>query len=296
MNAPFTEAETDWQKAVEGLSRASWRYADVLSKAGGDRAEAARLLWARSRHDKALREDLVKTACALFALTPAVPVGRVDAEPPIGWRQRPGPLSKCDRDPEVGAFVRERLGVMPLKHIADAAREHFGKDRAPSPYVGLAVLAPAGRPATRRVVRPPARALFRPAHSPVNCRSCALLSRYLAPTAAPAPAAGRRTRLFATMATTFPAPQTLPDLLESDMVWRWGPSLAFALVLLVAMKLRPHYLILPASVVLAVGLCHAVLLLLGISVGGGPRGRHSVSSACRRTPPGHPFNSATSIM
>ena len=60
--------------------------------------------------------------------------------------------------------------------------------------------------------------------------------------------------------------ETLPDLLESDMAWRWGPSLAFALVLLVAIKLRPHYLILPASVVLAVGLCHAVLLLLGISV------------------------------
>ena len=106
MNAPFTEAETDWQKAVEGLSLASWRYAEALSKAGGDQAEAARLLWARSRHDKALREDLVKTACALFALAPAVPVGRVDAEPPIGWRRRPGRLSKCDRDQEVGAFVR----------------------------------------------------------------------------------------------------------------------------------------------------------------------------------------------
>ena len=60
--------------------------------------------------------------------------------------------------------------------------------------------------------------------------------------------------------------ETLPDLLESDMVWRWGPSLAFALVLLVVVKLRPHYLILPASVVLAVGLCHAVLFWLGISV------------------------------
>ena len=60
--------------------------------------------------------------------------------------------------------------------------------------------------------------------------------------------------------------ETLPELLESDTVWRWGPSLAFALALLVVTKLRPHYLILPASVVLAVGLCHAVLILLGISV------------------------------
>ena len=60
--------------------------------------------------------------------------------------------------------------------------------------------------------------------------------------------------------------ETFPELLESDMVWRWGPSLAFALALLVATKLRPHYLILPASVVLAVGLCHAVLFLFGISV------------------------------
>ena len=60
--------------------------------------------------------------------------------------------------------------------------------------------------------------------------------------------------------------ETLPELLESDTVWRWGPSLAFALALLVVTKLRPHYLVLPASVVLAVGLCHAVLILLGISV------------------------------
>ena len=60
--------------------------------------------------------------------------------------------------------------------------------------------------------------------------------------------------------------ETFPELLESDMVWRWGPSLAFALALLVVTKLRPHYLILPASVVLAVALCHAVLFLFGISV------------------------------
>ena len=60
--------------------------------------------------------------------------------------------------------------------------------------------------------------------------------------------------------------ETFPELFKSDMVWRWGPSLAFALALLLVTKLRPHYLILPASVVLAVGLCHAVLFLLGMSV------------------------------
>ena len=60
--------------------------------------------------------------------------------------------------------------------------------------------------------------------------------------------------------------ETFPELFESDTVWRWGPSLAFALALLVVTKLRPHYLILPASVVLAVALCHAVLFLFGISV------------------------------
>ena len=60
--------------------------------------------------------------------------------------------------------------------------------------------------------------------------------------------------------------ETFPELFDPDLVWRWGPSLAFALALLAVTKLRPHYLILPASVVLAVGLCHAVLFLSGISV------------------------------
>ena len=60
--------------------------------------------------------------------------------------------------------------------------------------------------------------------------------------------------------------ETVPELLGPGMVWRWGPSLAFALALLAVTKLRPHYLVLPASVVLAVGLCHAVLFSLGISV------------------------------
>ena len=58
---------------------------------------------------------------------------------------------------------------------------------------------------------------------------------------------------------------TAPELLDPDMIRRWGPSLAYALVMLFVTKLRSHYLILPASVVLAVGICHAVLFSLGIS-------------------------------
>ena len=59
--------------------------------------------------------------------------------------------------------------------------------------------------------------------------------------------------------------ETLPELLESDMIRKWAPNLADALVLLSVTKLRSHYLVLPASVVLALGLCRAVLFFLGIS-------------------------------
>ena len=120
----------DWQKAILALSRASGRYGEALAKAAGDRAEAARLLWAHSRHDTALREDLVRAACALLALAP--PVAKHECEAPVsGWRRRPGPLSKCDRDPEVGAFVRERLGTMTITKIAELTQARFGPERAP---------------------------------------------------------------------------------------------------------------------------------------------------------------------
>ena len=103
---------------------------DSGSEAGGNRAEAAALLWKRSRHDEALREDLVKAACALLALAP--PVARHEGEAPaLGWRRRPGRLSKCDLDPEVAAFVRERLGTMPVIKIAAEVLARFGPDRAP---------------------------------------------------------------------------------------------------------------------------------------------------------------------
>ena len=59
--------------------------------------------------------------------------------------------------------------------------------------------------------------------------------------------------------------ETRGALLEPDMVWRWAPSVVYAVVLLVVTKLRPHYLVLPASVVLAVGLYHAALFFLGIA-------------------------------
>ena len=59
---------------------------------------------------------------------------------------------------------------------------------------------------------------------------------------------------------------TVPRLLDSDMILRWAPSLAYALVVLLVTKVRPHYLVLPTSVVIAVGICHAVLFSLGISM------------------------------
>ncbi len=73
MNAPCTDGDKDdWQKAVVALSRAAGGYSALMVEAGGNRAEAASLLWKRSRHDEALREDLVKAACALLALAPPV--------------------------------------------------------------------------------------------------------------------------------------------------------------------------------------------------------------------------------
>ena len=119
--------DLDWQKAIPALSRVAGRYGEALVSAGGDRGEAASLLWKRSRHDEALREDLVKAACALFALAPAAVAG----DPPSGWRRPPGPLSRLDRDPEVGAFVRERLGTVPVAEIVRQLNERFGPERAP---------------------------------------------------------------------------------------------------------------------------------------------------------------------
>ena len=122
----------DWQKAIMALSRAAGRFGEALAKAGGDRAEAASLLWARSRHDEALREDLTKAACALLALAPAGAAGEERVETPApGWRRKPGRLSRFDQDPEVAAFVRARLGTMPVTEIEALVLAEFGPDRAP---------------------------------------------------------------------------------------------------------------------------------------------------------------------
>ena len=59
--------------------------------------------------------------------------------------------------------------------------------------------------------------------------------------------------------------ETLPRLLDPVTIWRWVPGVIYALGLLLVTKLWPHYLVMPVSVVFAVGLCHAVLFFLGIS-------------------------------
>ena len=90
--------------------------------------------------------------------------------------------------------------------------------------------------------------------------------------------------------------ETLPELLESDTVWRWGPSLAFALALLVVTKLRPP-LSRPAGIG---GARRRTVSTRCLSCSEFPWKRPArpafCSSACRRMPPGHPFNLATSIM
>ena len=59
--------------------------------------------------------------------------------------------------------------------------------------------------------------------------------------------------------------ETLPKLVEPDLVWKWLPGLTYALVMLSITRIRSHHLVLPVSVALSLGLCHAVLLFLGIS-------------------------------
>ena len=51
----------------------------------------------------------------------------------------------------------------------------------------------------------------------------------------------------------------LPALLEPAMLWRWGPGVAYGIGLYVAMKYWGNPLILPVSVVLAVGAFHLAL-------------------------------------
>ena len=58
--------------------------------------------------------------------------------------------------------------------------------------------------------------------------------------------------------------ETLPALAEIDTLQKWAPGVFYGALLLVVAKVRPHYLVLPASAVLAVGICHATLFALDI--------------------------------
>lgn len=48
---------------IEAAARVRDRAIQALARAKGDPGEARRLLWARSRHDSAFRDDLVRLAC-----------------------------------------------------------------------------------------------------------------------------------------------------------------------------------------------------------------------------------------
>ena len=58
--------------------------------------------------------------------------------------------------------------------------------------------------------------------------------------------------------------ETLPALGEVDTIQKWAPGVFYGVLLLVIAKVRPHYLVLPGSAVLAVGICHATLFALDI--------------------------------
>lgn len=58
--------------------------------------------------------------------------------------------------------------------------------------------------------------------------------------------------------------ETLPTLAEIETIQKWAPGVFYGVLLLVVVKVRPHYLILPGSAVLAVGICHATLFALDI--------------------------------
>ena len=58
--------------------------------------------------------------------------------------------------------------------------------------------------------------------------------------------------------------EALPALGEIDTIQKWAPGVFYGALLLVVTKIRPHYLILPVSAVVAIGVCHAVLYALDI--------------------------------
>ncbi len=59
--------------------------------------------------------------------------------------------------------------------------------------------------------------------------------------------------------------RAVPSLFESSVLWRWGPGVAFGIALYLGMRRWRNALILPVSVVLAVGAYHLAFYAFGIS-------------------------------
>ncbi len=59
--------------------------------------------------------------------------------------------------------------------------------------------------------------------------------------------------------------RSIPTLLEPSVLWQWGPGAAYGIALYLAIKRWGNSLILPVSVVLAVGAYHLVLAATGMS-------------------------------
>ena len=59
---------------------------------------------------------------------------------------------------------------------------------------------------------------------------------------------------------------TALQFIEPDMLWKWGPGVAYGLALFLIMRRRNSFPIVVASIVLAVALFHLSLIFLGISV------------------------------
>ena len=70
---------------------------------------------------------------------------------------------------------------------------------------------------------------------------------------------------FSIMSGVVPTWETLPRLVEPATLWKWLPGVAFAVALRLALARWNHFLVMPASFVLAAGLYHLGLALLGIS-------------------------------
>ena len=81
--------------------------------------------------------------------------------------------------------------------------------------------------------------------------------------------------------------ETLPTLAEIDTIQKWAPAVFYGVLLLVVAKVRPHYLILPGSAVVAIGVCHATLSHSTFR-SRKPLRRASCSWVSRRGPPGLP--------